>query len=52
MCRHWIELDDESGRSVEYCRAVHREVTCCGGANGCEFPGKYEGEENGESKRD
>ena len=41
MCKHWKELDDDSG-DFEYCRAVHRKVGCCGEKSQCDYPSKYE----------
>ena len=38
MCRHWIELDKESGHIYEYCKAKQQRCSCAGGLSACNFP--------------
>jgi hypothetical protein len=42
MCKHWKEIDDEHGREVEYCRSLHKSVSCCAELKYCHDISKYE----------
>lgn len=38
MCRHWREVETNSGRGVEHCEATRRNVACCGTLAQCQHP--------------
>jgi hypothetical protein len=35
LCKNWDEVDDDSGRCFEYCKAVSKMTHCCGVREQC-----------------
>jgi len=38
VCKHWRELDADSGMEYEYCKLTGNKCYCCGMKSQCSFP--------------